>query len=249
MMNKHLSVKCLFLFAVLAAGCLDHSHRPPLDSVADVKARDVLAKAIVRSGGWQNWKSLDTIAYLKRTLLFDSLGNLESDRKELHRYRLQPELTMHISWKEGEDSHEIFYRKEQVEKRLNGSPVSADTEALRRTASSALYVLFMPFKLLDPGVKLTYKGIVTLPDGRRVHVIAANYEPGEHWEYYFDRKTCDFVASMVDHGDYRALVTNDEFITLGGLRFNAFRTSHRVDQNRKILYKRGEFYYDDFAVQ
>ncbi len=107
----------------------------------------------------------------------------------------------------------------------------------------------MPFKLLDPGVKLSYRGIVTLPNGKEVHTIFADYEGEEDWEYFFDKKTGDFVANMVDHGDYFALIYNEKFTTSGGLRFYAYRTSYRVDSLRNILYRRGEFFYDEIVLK
>jgi hypothetical protein len=223
---------------------------PPalFDSIPDPEARAIVARAIQRSGGWVRYQALDSIAYRKRSILYDSLGLVESDRTELHRYRLRPSLSMRISWHEGKSLHELSYGEDGIFKSIDGRIAETGAAQLRQIADGALFVLFMPFKLLDGAAALSYQGPVELPDGRQADAIAADYEQGDNWFFYFDRKTGDFIANTVMHGTGAALIVNDAFITAGGLRFNARRTSYRLDAQGNIAYRRGEFFYDEFDV-
>ncbi len=241
----------IFTFLILATmvACTEKSGEPPLSQIKDKKAREVLSQAIERSGGWENWTAASWVFYKKRTVLYDSLGQVESDRTQLHKYQLKPAFTASISWLQDGDRHEIFFENNLAKKNVNGTTVEKGGKAHENTVQSALYTLFMPFKLLDPGVELSYRGLLTLPNGEEVHTIFADYEGEEDWEYYFDTNTGDFVANLVDHGDYFALIYNEKFTTSGGLRFNAYRTSYRVDSLRNIQYRRGEFFYDEIVLK
>ena len=250
-----------FLFALLlifVPACTSKKVLPsPFSHIKDTQVKNILEKSIARSGGWEKYQKIDSIFYKKRTVLFDSLGNVESDVAQFHKYQLKPYLAMSISWQDGGEKHEIVYKENKAKKLVDNKIIEADETALVRTCMSANYVLFMPFKLLDPGVELMYKGIAQLPNGKDVHVVAANYDPGENqnhsttdnWEYYFSKDNFDFVANMVDHGDYFALIYNDKYTMANGLRFNAFRPSFRVNSEREYLWKRGEFYYSDFVLK
>ncbi len=250
----------LFIVAFLSLlfGCSETTETTsPFDHIKDQNVKEVLSKAIERAGGWETLQAKDSIFYKKRTVLYDSLGNVESDVMQFHKYQLNPELVMSISWKNNGEEHEIIYNINKTKKLINNNIVEANEESLIRICMSANYVLFMPFKLLDPGVELSYKGIIKLPNGKEVHTIAADYNPdkntnhstNDNWEYYFDKTTYDFVANMVDHGDYFALIYNDKFAEVSGLRFNAFRPSYRVNAAREHLWKRGEFYYSEFVLK
>ena len=204
-----------------------------------------------------NFQKIDSIFYTKRTVLYDSLKNVESDVTQFHKYQLNPTLEMSISWENAGEQHHILFKNNKTEKWVNEKLVDADEAALYRTCMSANYVLFMPFKLLDEGVNLDYLGIKKLPNGKEVHVISAKYDTSQNdnhstnddWEYYFEKDSYDFVANMVDHRDYFALIYNNEYSESGGIRFNAYRPSFRVDKELNHLWQRGEFYYSDFAVK
>ena len=245
-------------FILICSACGGRGNPPsPFAQIKDEKVKEILENAITRAGGWENYRNIDSIIYKKRTVLYDINGEKESDVTQVHKYQLKPYLAMSISWEKTGEQHEIIYKENKAKKLINKKVVESDEEALKKTCMAAYYVLFMPFKLLDPGVGLSYKGAVTLPHSKNVHAIAASYDTGKNdnhstddqWEYYFDKKNYDFVANMVDHGDYFALIYNSEYIEAGGLRFNAYRPSYRVDNERQHLWQRGDFFYSDFTVK
>lgn len=216
-----------------------------------------MKRAIDGAGGYKKYDRLQSISYTKRSVLYDEHGNVESDGTQFHRYILKPELSMNISWEKNGQKHEIIFRQNKATLWIANKQVEADGAALAKTCLSAHYVLFMPFKLLDPGVALSYKGVTILANGKSVHIIGASYVGGgnedhgtqENWEYYFDKNSGDFMANMVDHGDYSALILNEQFTESGGIKFPAFRPSYRANAQREQLWKRGAFYYTDYITE
>lgn len=256
-MKNHHSLLFIFLTFLLSACSEPEKRLDPFAHIEDEQVKNVLEKTIAQSGGWERYAEADSIIYKKQTILYDSLKNVESDVTQFHAYQLKPYLAMSIRWEKDSAQHEIVYKKGKAKKMVNQSLVEADEAALVRTCMAAYYVLLMPYKLLDPGVDLSYGGLRQLPNGQEVHVVKADYNPDENanhstnddWEYYFDKEHYDFVANMVDHGDYFALIYNDQFTSAGGIRFNALRPSFRVKENLQHLWKRGDFRYTAFEVK
>jgi hypothetical protein len=228
--------------------CAEKPPRPPFVATEDPKVIEILSTAFQRAGGWARYQALDSIAYRKRSILYDSTGKVESDRVEYHSYRLRPSLFMRIAWREGKTRHEIRFDGRRAQKYIDEQPAEADPETSRQAATGALFVLFTPFKLLDGAAKLSYQGLAALPNGRAAHSVAADYESGDDWVFYFDANDGDFIANLVKHHAGPALIVNDDFVVAGGLRFNASRTSYRLDARGDIAYQRGSFFYDAFEV-
>lgn len=249
----------LFSFFIFS-GCAEEKTAPEISPFAHVQneeVKNILEKAVAAVGGWEGFQNMDSIVYDKRTVLFDSLENVEMDRTQKHIYRMKPELSISVSWEDEKGKHHILRKGNQVEKYLNEEKVDADSEALTKSTNAAMYTLFMPWKLLDEGVELNYKGVVELPNEKEAHTISAVYDPEsksnhstkDDWEYYFDKDTYEYVACMVDHHDYFAFIQNDKKSKSNGLTFNALRNSFRVDKGRNILWKRGEFYYENIVLK
>lgn len=247
----------LFILLCFLIACSAPEDTDPYTGISDPFLRGVIKKSIDRAGGWEQWDALHRISYEKRTVLYDSTGNVESQVKQVHRYDFQPQLKMSISWEQGRDHCEIRLRSDQVQKWVNGERVPADSIELKKTCMSALFVLGMPFKLLDQGAQLGYNGKVRLVNGKDAHAVTATYEPdgtdparsNEEWAFYFDAATYDFLASRVDHGNYIAMIYNDEVQLVDGLRFPKTRTSFRVNAEGDHLWKRGTFDYDQLVLE
>ena len=92
----------------------------------------------------------------------------------------------------------------------------AKTSALNTTVAVALFVIDVPFKMMDKGVVLSYEGVDTLEDGQRVEVIKAIYnaDKNDHhtksdtWWYYFDADSGAYSGSMVYHAPTYAYIEN-----------------------------------------
>ena len=151
----------------------------------------------------------------------------------------------------GDDSDSIDMDHKKLE---NGQLMDQDpTESVM----SAIYVLGMPFKLLDAGATLEFTQTVTLESGKQADEIKATYNPEAHqnhsttdvWYYYFDHQDGTFYGAMVHHPPTYAYIQNLDFHEHAGLKFHAHRKSYRSDSLRNIKYLRAEFWYSDYQVE
>lgn len=249
---------CIFLIAALSGLISCNSSTPslPMDHIADSEVKRVLSKAIPAAGGWDNWQNLQRISYSKKSILYHADGTVESEVNQRHKYVLQPELQGSITWSDSSGNHEILYSSASAARLLNNELVEGSEEGARNTFLSAYYVLFVPFKIMDPGASLTYLGLDTLDQGSVVECIRAEYNPDEEenhstndtWYFYFDKETGDFLANMVYHAPTYALIENNEVNTDLPIKMNTYRESWRVDSLRNKEFLRGVFFYGDFLL-
>ncbi len=222
--------------------------------IQDTEVRDILKRAISWSGGIDRWRSLDSIIYTKDSKLFLSDSGIESESIQRHAYAMRPKFSARITWSpDTSEFHEILYGEQSV-KRVNDSVV-AEGRKVEETVLSAIYVLGMPFKLLDPGVQLSYEGKLQI--GENVaDAIRAGYDPNANenhsttdlWWYYFDEVSGAFLGCLVYHPPTYAYIENQAFHDVEGIKFHAHRKSYRSDSARNIEFLRAEFWYSDYEV-
>jgi hypothetical protein len=222
----------------------------------DEKVAEVLNRAFITAGGLDEYRNMKTISYTKRSVLFLEDGSTESELTQQHNYILQPELSGEITWKSDGDSYRTFYSSKETYKEKNGVRIPDSEESARKSFFSATYVLFIPFKLIDPGALLTYAGRDTLDSGKIADVIRAEYDAAKHknhstsevWWYYFDVNDGSHLSSLVYHPPTYAYIENDVITDDYPMRFNIYRKTFRTDAQRKKEYLRGEFYYSNYTV-
>ncbi len=250
----------LFLLLIFLIGCTstpeDKKQENPMAHISDVNVVKVLDKAFNTAGGLEDYRNMKSISYQKRSVLFLEDGSTESDLTQQHSYTLQPELTGEITWESDGKSYRTFYSALDTYKEEDGVRIPDSEESARKSFFSATYVLFIPFKLLDPGAKLTYEGRDTLDDGTIADVIRAEYDAAKHdnhstsevWWYYFDANDGAHLSSLVFHPPTYAYIENDEITDDYDIRFNVYRKTFRTDADRNKEYLRGEFYYSDYLI-
>ncbi len=233
-----------------------NSQPSPYDHISDEKVKEVLSQAIAYAGGWDTWAGINTLQYTKRSVLFLSDSSVESDVIQYHDYNMSSGFEAAISWNSNSDAHQIVYSKENVIKMVNDKEVEADSNALSQSVMGALFVLGMPFKLLDQGVTLTYEGTTLFKDSVEADIINASYSPEENvnhsandlWWFYFEKNTGHFLGSKVYHTPTYALIRNLSFTQDVPIKFPAHRKSYRVDSLGQIEFLRAEFWYSDFKM-
>ncbi len=255
-MNKAAGTVCFFgLIACGTPAPVDNqAPRDPYVHLTDAKVASVLKQAIDWSGGIEAWRGLDSIKYHKHSKLFLEDSTLENEMKQSHAYAMKPNFSARISWDKGSDRHLITYGLGQAQKQVNGRETDSGKK-VEESVFSALYVLGMPFKLLDAGVNLTYQGMEEVR-GVQAHVIKATYDPQENdnhsttdvWWYYFNEATGEFLGCMVHHPPTYAYIENQAFHTIGGIKMHAHRRSYRSDSARNIAFLRAEFWYDNYEL-
>ena len=221
--------------------------------IEDQQVKSILKRAIDKAGGIEKWKSIKTINYTKHNMLFLEDSTVEVDNIQRHEYTMQPQFSARISWNKDGTDHLITYSPEGAKKFENDSLTEQDPT---QTVMSAIYVLGMPFKLLDAGTYLKHNGRVTLEDGKEADEIRATYSPEEHenhstqdvWYYYFDVEDGTFYGAMVYHAPTYAYIQNLDFVDYTPVKFHAHRKSYRSDSARNIKFLRAEFWYSDYDV-
>lgn len=258
MLVKHsLPVISVVLCLATSCGQTERSSQREVDPYAhitDNEIKTILKRAIDKAGGYDAWQAVKTIRYTKHNMLFLEDSTVEVDNVQRHEYVMQPEFSARISWnKEGID-HLIVYGPEGAERYKNDSLIDQDPT---ETVMSAIYVLGMPFKLLDAGTNLEYRGQVTLEGERKADEIVATYSPADHenhstqdvWYYYFDPQDGSFYGAMVYHAPTYAYIQNLEFDRTTPIQFHKHRKSYRSDSARNIKFLRAEFWYSDYSVE
>ncbi len=214
-----------------------------LENLPKNEAGDIVRKSIAHSGGWENWNNKKTLTYTKKIQFVNENGEVEREIKQLHEYKLNPELKVKISWEEDGDKYVIIYNNQQAKKYKNGN-VLEDEESMNSAWNSTFgsqYVMCMPFKLTDPGTVLEYVGIDTLKNGKVVHAVKTTYEigagssAGMHiWIYYFDKDSYELVANFLDYGDGFSYTQNEKIEDIDGIRVNTARKSFKANSINDI---------------
>ena len=238
------------LIFMLLFGCVNpkNDEHPVISSP---EAEEIVLKSIEKHGGKADWENLKSISYNKITVLFDSTGARESSMVQRHNYNLSPfEAT--IKWIEKGDSLRVVYKDNKAIRYVNGLPQSNAEDDAKSTVDAAMYVLFQPFKLMDPGTILHYVGKDSL-DGRVVNVVKPVYEghqPGDdEWFFYFDSATDELVANLVNHNGKISLIKNIAFDPTISLYLHQHRKSYFADRELNIQYLRAEYFYTNYKLE
>lgn len=254
----------LILLVIYVAACAQKEQKLPEEKpkadpyahVTDEKIREILKAAINISGTIDVWQGLKEIRYQKHSVLYSSDGSEESNVVQQHIYRMSPEFEADITWEKDGNRHYLQYTSQSTKKFVNDTLQDSNEEALRQSVMSAIYVLGMPFKLLDKGVRLTYEGITDF-EGYSAHAIEASYSSDENenhstddlWWYYFDAENANFLGAVVYHAPTYALIRNLDFDETTPIKFHKHRKSYRTDSLRKKEYLRAQFWYDNYEVK
>jgi len=198
-------------------------------------------------GGKDAWDSVEEISYSKRTILYDSLGTIESDQTKIHAYSYRPTFTATMTWDQDSVHYQVNYSEEKTTLFLNDSLAqdAAIKQKFEKEVRGAYYVYWMPYKLLDANAENTYEGLKFHPELGDVHVLKVRYPDSENvWWYYFDSQTFKLRGNTVHHRPTYSFIENTKIETETGLSLNTERSSYRVDSIGTIQFKRAVYYYN-----
>jgi len=249
-------VPFLFILVTLASSCQETNNKQNTgDHITDTKAKEVILKSIERHGGLAKWQAKKKLNYTKDFALFTSDGSQESFTKQKHDYNFK--IDEFLIRTETKDKTILLKKFEDLfVKTVNGEESTDPQEKHQKSFNTSMYVVSMPFKLLDPGVDLKYEGTEKIDSGKETHVIKAVYDTGKNknhstddtWWYYFDIEDYTLVANKVITHDHSAIVDNLSFIESGGILFNGHRKSYRLDSLGKKDYLRAEYFYENYQL-
>jgi len=214
------------------------------------KARKIVLASLEAHGGIENWRNVKELSYIKTTILFDSLGTIESKMIQNHKNVFYPSFTAEMEWKEDAINKKVVLRNDTAFIYFNDTLQNNRKleEKYYKKISAAHYVIWQPYKLLDNDVTLTYQGKDTIDD-KKVQIVKATYfnddgSSANPWWYYFDIKTNKLVGAMVYHKPTYSFIKNTAYETTTGLSLNAQRKSYRVDSLRNIKFLRAMYTYE-----
>ena len=212
-------------------------------STSNNPATQIVKASIDAHGGLDRWQSIQEMKFRKKTWLYRSDNSLEKYSDEIHTLRTGFELEGSI----------IPYNPKKRDYSINfanGKGVKTTSEGTVDGTNAFLashFVVNQPFKLLDPGIKLTYLGKDTLDGKDPVNVIKAEYGSVDDdiWWFYFDQENSVLLATLIYHAPTYAFVANENIELIDGILWNTKRTTYRTDSLRNIEYIRAKFEYSE----
>ncbi len=246
---------CLFIFTGIGFVLVSCNSSRGKDHGEPPTATAIVESAIKTAGTLEKWENIASLSYTKKSRLLLENGEIESEVTQRHHYIFRPNKSINIEWEVDKDSFYIVHNDSISQKFQNDSLIDQGS-SVKSSVNSALYVLGMPFKLLDKGTILSYEGLQSLNGVDSVHTVKATYAPEEHlnhstsdvWWYHFDKNNYTFPSSMVYHEPTYALIENVIVVQAEGLIFPGVRKSYRCDAFGKKQFLRAEFWYEDYFV-
>ncbi len=230
----------------------------PFAHISDQKVVATLKKSFKTLGGLENWQNKKELHYQKHGKLILESGEIESDVVQQHDYYFDKNPSINISWKQDGQTHKIKSIDGKALKNIDGAiDETAKISTLNTTVTVALFVIDVPFKIMDKGVVLSHEGMDTLEDGQKVEVIKAVYDADKNahhtksdtWWYYFDAEDGRMVAYFIKHDGRYSYIKNLSYTEAGGFILPKERGSYRVDKDRNILFTRAEYVYSNWKVK
>lgn len=253
--NKNDIFKIVFYFSILIFGSCKFANKETEDNSHKSKAQEVVEKSIDFSGSLEKWQKIRTIEYSKKTRLLVENGSIEKEITQYHEYILKPFKQIKISWTVEKDTF-LILQNDSISYKLKNNNIVEKGDKVASIVNSSIYVLGMPFKLLDKGTNLIYEGQEISKKNDTLNIIKASYDTKKYlnhssddeWWYYFDKKNGAYLKSKVYHKPTYALIENLSSTREKGMIFPKERKSYRCDKFGNKLFLRGEFWYDNFNI-
>ena len=249
-----------FVLSISFFACKEEN-KAPQNSYKNIEAAalDIIHKCIDAHGGLEKWKALTDMSYKKNFVLFDEAGAVERMVTQHHEYDLTTDKQYKIMWKENQDQDELalIFEKGQLHKTKNAKKQEADATALNNSLQSSLYVIGLPYKLLDDGPVITYEGLEKAWNGRDAHLIKAVYDPSKSknlttadvWWFLIDKENYRMIGNRISHLDHHNMIKNTSWNEVDGMLFYKERESRRIDEDGKDLYLRASYLYENISIK
>lgn len=244
----------LCLMSALSLLGLATETRSPVESLPSGRAGDTVRQAIAYAGGWQAWEAKRTVQFRKTTRHVRPDGSAESERVQIHRYRLHPSFAARIEWEEAGKNVVLVNDGREAVKFVDGKRAAGqdETNGARNSTFGSHYVFCMPFKLTDPGARLADAGQAKI-GGSLARAVRVTYDNGSGdagglhtWTYYFDAKSGRLVANHLNYepGKYDFTEYLDERL-IDGLRLATRRYGYGADARGKVGPRVSEIEYEE----
>ncbi len=238
-MQKQPTTTVLLLLLVFCfVACQTQQPTEELPVVMDDSSRVIIDRAIAYAGGWEAWQQKRTLSFDKKTISYDSTGAVAREIDQHFDYMLRPQFRAKVTYIQHDTTVTLLHDGQQARKLFNGtaSAEQKDIDNAWNSSYGSQYVMCMPYKLKDPGIKAEYVGEMTLADGVPAQVVKTSYvkgagsNPDHIWYYYFEPGTGKLLANSLNGKDnYWDYTRYMEFERIDGLLLPALRKGYAAD--------------------
>ena len=212
----------------------------------DDSSRVIIDRAIAYAGGYDAWQQKKTLSFDKKSISYDSTGKVTRETDMHLDYMMKPEYRAKLTYMLHDTAITLIHDGQKARKFYNGklSNEQKDNDAAWNSGFGSQFVMSMPYKLKDPGIKAEYIGQLTLSDGVPAQVVKTSFikgagsNPDHKWYYYFEPGTGKLLANSFNgknnYWDYTRYV---QFEKAGGLLMPGVRKGYNAD----TLNKPGKF--------
>ncbi|MEO7444739.1 MAG: DUF6503 family protein [Ferruginibacter sp.] len=204
----------------------------------DDSSRAIINRAITYAGGEVAWHNTKTISFDKKSISYDSTGNVSRQIDQHFDYMMVPQFKARATYMIQDTSITLIHDGRMARKFYNGKPSEEqkDIDGAWNSCYGSQFVLCMPFKLKDPGITATYMGEVKLKNGKDAQLIRTSYikgagsNPDHIWYYYFEPGTGKLLANSLNgKNNFWDYTTYESFERVGGLLLPGIRKSYKAD--------------------
>lgn len=182
---------------------VDPATRNLADPISDPAAVEIAQATVEAMGGWDAWDRTRFVSFKffgNRLHVWDRRTN-DWRMEATDREGVSSIVLMNVDTREGR----VWRDGEE----LAGEELAAALEGAHQAWVNDTYWMFMPFKLLDPGVTLKHGGETTLDDGRAADILVmtfadnAGYTPQNRYDVMVARDTqlVEAWSFYADRGD------------------------------------------------
>ena len=216
----------------------DTSATIALPVMMDDSSRVIIDRAIAYAGGFDVWQKKKTLSFDKKTTSYDSTGKIIRETDMHLDYMMKPEFRAKLTYKLHDTTITLLHDGQRACKMFNdkASAEQKDIDAAWNSSFGSQYVMCMPYKLKDPGIKAEYVGQVTMKDGVAAQIIKTSYikgagsNPDHIWYYYFEPGTGKLLAnSFLGKNNSWDYTRYEQLEKANGLMLPAVRKGYTAD--------------------
>lgn len=244
MVNKLPTVSATILVLIGLISCQQKTQETTgdLPVTLDDSSRMIIDRAIAYAvglapahGGDSIWPQKQTLSFDKKSISYDSTGKVTRELDQHFDYMLKPEFRAKVSFMLHDTAVLLIHDGQQARKLFNGkaSTEQKDIDNAWNSSFGSQFVISMPYKLKDPGLKAEYMGRVTLSDGTPAQMVKTSFmkgagsNPDHVWYYYFEPGTGKLLANSLNGKDnFWDYTRYERFDKVDGLLMPAHRKTY-----------------------